>query len=187
MATGRSARIIRGPGRLVVNPSEPLDSSAYPHGGVEVGRANMVILKPLAQSYAVEHEDTGEIGDIIGAGQRWVLTLFLRGWDDEAVETLLSRGYSVGEQTQHAVFSVPGSHQAGTSELTHAVSLLFVPNDLVNVPALLCYRAVPDWQDGTEIAFRRGAEVGMPLAFECVRDDDGRILQIGRLHDLEAP
>lgn len=187
MAAGRSVRIIRGPGRIVVNPVEPLATSTYPHGGVEIGRANMVILRPLGQSYAVEHEDTGEVGDIIEAGQRWVLTMFLRGWDDEAVAALLSRGHSVGEQTQHAVFSVPGSHQAGTSEIQHAVSLLFVPDDLVNVPALMCYRAVPDWQDGAELAFRRGAEVGIPMAFECVRDDSGRILQIGRLHDLVDP
>lgn len=186
MATGRSARIIRGPGRVVVNPTEPLATSAYPHGGVEVGRANMVVLKPLGQSYAVQHEDTGEIGDIIEAGQRWVLSMFMRGWDDDAVRTLLSRGYTMGEQTQHATFSVPGNHQAGTSEITHAVTLLFVPNDLVNVPAMICYRAVPDWQDGAEIAFRRGAEVGLPLSFECIRDDDGRILSIGMLHDLEV-
>lgn len=186
MAEARSARILRAPCRVLVGPFDPLDESVYPHGGREIGSANMVMLQPLGQSYRVVHEDTGETGDVIESGQRWVASMFLRGWDDDAINLLLSRGATTGENTQHAVFSVPGQHQSGTSEIGHAVSLLFVPNDTVNVPGAICYRAIPDWTDAAEIAFQRGAELGIPLVFELLRDDDGRVLQIGRIRDLEA-
>ena len=49
---------------------------------------------------------------------------------------------------------------------------------------LILYHAIPSWTDGAELAFRRQAEFGIPLSFECLRDSSGRILKMGRMADL---
>jgi hypothetical protein len=61
---------------------------------------------------------------------------------------------------------------------------VFVPDDLIHVPAILIYRGIPDFQDGAEMAFQRGEELGLPMAVECLRDTQNRILEIGRLADM---
>lgn len=182
MSVGRAAKVIRAPGRLVIGPTDLTDP--FPHGGTEVGKVNMVRLQPLDEPYRVVHEGTGMTGDILEDASRWVFSCFLRGWDDDAVRLLLQDGYQEGEQTQHSVFRAPGFQVAGTSALTRAVVVLYVPDDPIHVPAALIYRAVPDWANGAELQFRRSAELGMPLAFECVTDLEGRQLAVGRLADL---
>jgi hypothetical protein len=49
---------------------------------------------------------------------------------------------------------------------------------------VLIYRGVPDWSEGAEFAFQRQEELGIPLAVECIRNSDGKILSVGRLVDL---
>ncbi len=183
MAAGSSARIIRSPGRLVVNPTEAFASGTFPFGGYEIGRANQCQLRPVGQDYAVQFEALGAVGDILEGPNRWVFACFARGWDDDAVRLLLQDGHEEGAETQHAVFKVPGTHQPGTSALPRSVSLAYVPDDTTHGAAVLIYRAVPAF-DGS-IAFARKTELGIPLTFECLLDTQGRILAIGRLADLE--
>jgi len=183
--TGTLSRVIRAPGRIVINPTQDFRSDAFPFGGREIGRANLCSLTPLGQRYLVENEGMGEVGDILQAGNRWVFACFVRGWDDDALELLMANGWDKGDRSQHSVFSAPGSQFAGRSALHRGVVLAFIPDDLINVPAVVLYHAVPDWTDGSEMAFRRGEELGLPLTFECMRDDEGRILKIGRLVDLD--
>lgn len=187
LTVGHVARIIRAPGRIVIGPVEPLRGGTFPYGGTEIGRANLCALQPLGEAYRVENEGLGEVGDILEAGNRWVFSCFLRGWDDRAVELLLQSGFERGAVTQHAVFSVPGTRAAGRSALGRAVVLVYVPDDPIHVPGVLLYRAVPDVSAGADLAFQRGNELGLPLTFECVRDSQGRIVQVGRLADLEIP
>lgn len=182
MSAPRAAKVIRAPGRIVIGPTDL--SAPYPYGGTEVGKASQCRLQPQGNMYRVVHEGTGETGDLLEGGSRWVFACFLRGFDDDAVENLLQDGYQEGEETQHAVFRAPGFQVAGTSALGRAVVLLYVPDDLVHVPAVLLYRAVPDFADGAELALRRSDEFGLPLVMECVRDLQGRMVAVGRLPDL---
>jgi len=186
MTAGAAAKTIRASGRLVVSPTTAFATTAYPYGGTEIGRVNMVQLTPIGSAYRVESEGLGEVTDILEGPIRWVLTCFARGWDDDAVTKFLARGAAAGSDTQHQVYSVPGSYAPGASMLTRGLKVVYVPDDTVNVPALIAYRAVPDWTDGAELAFRRGSELGMPLVFECVRDtaNPGRVLKVGRIEDL---
>lgn len=184
MSTGNSAKVIRAPGRLVVNPTQAFDGGTFPYGGVDVGRVNACALTSDGNSLQVEAEDLGEVVDVLEGNQRWAFACFVRGWDADALRLFQPDGYSVGEVSQHAVFSAPGSARTNSSALGRAVSLVIVPDDPVNVPALLIYRAVPDWTPGSEFAFRRGSELGIPITCQCVRDTSGRYLQIGRLVDL---
>lgn len=183
--TASGGRIIRAPGRIVIDPLDGFAGGSYPYGGSEIGRANLCVLQPLGEPLRVFAEGLGETNEILEPGSRWVWSCFLRGWNDKAVELLLPDGFAEGDVSQHAVFSAPGSQYAGRSALDRARKLLFVPDDPIHVPAVILYRAVPDWSEGAELQFRRGEELGLPLVFECLRDDEGRILQVGRIVDLK--
>lgn len=184
MASGNVARILRVPGRVVINPTTAFLGGTYPYGGTEVGKASQCLLQPLGTSFRVEYESLGEVGDVLEANNRWMFTCFLRGWDDDAVELLLAGGEETGEHTQHRAFHVPGNVQPGASALKRSVSMVYVPEDPETAPAVLIYRGVPDWTEGAEMAFQRGSELGIPLSIECLRDSGCNTLRVGRLVDL---
>jgi len=184
MAAGNVSRIIHGPGRLVVNPSTNLGTTAYPHGGTEIGKTNLCAIQSLGTSFRVEYESLGEAGDILEANNHYVFACFVRSWDDDAVEHFLAGGHEGGVATQHAMFHAPGTKTPGETSLDHSISILFVPDDVIHVPGILIYNGIPEWAEGVEIAFQRGSELGIPLTIDCLRDAYGNILRIGRLADL---
>ena len=182
MAAGNVARIIRAPGNIVVNPTNL--AAAYPYGGTEVGKTNQCALQPMGSSFRVEYEGFREAGDILEGDNRYTFGCFLRGWDDDAVQKLLAGGYEAGSVTQHSVFHEPGNQVPGESALTRSVILLYVPDDLIHVPAVLIYNGVPDWTEGADLAFQRGDELGIPITLDCLRDSNNNMLRVGRFADL---
>lgn len=182
MAAGNVMRTIRAPGRMVVNPTDLRVD--YPYGGTELGLTRAVIVQPLGSPFRVETEGLGEATDVLEGVNRWVVGFFLRGFDDDALSILLSDYTDTGAVTGHAHMKVPNRAQPGASALRRARKLLFVPDDPVHVPAVLVFRGVPDFEDGAQLAFQRQEELGIPIAVECLRDDQSRILEIGRLADL---
>ena len=182
MSIATPSRVLRVPGRLVVAPTDL--SAAFPFGGVAVGNVRTVVLQSLGGNFRVMAEGLGETSNVLEAEHHWVFSCFLRGWDDDAVAQLWGDNYALGAVSQHATVNIPGTAMAGASALGRAKKLLYVPDDPVRAPAVLVYRGVPDWSEGAELAFQRGAELGLPLAVECVRDTSDRILSIGRLADL---
>lgn len=187
MAYGLAARTLRVPGQLVVGPTEEFAGGTFPYGGKPIGRARMCVLRPSGEPLRVPYESTGEIGEILDPGQNWTFACFLRGADDEAIELLLGGNTSPGDRTGHPKIVIPGDRFAGRTALGRSVSIAYVPEDLAHGMAMIVYRAVPLWADAAELEFRRSAEFGIPLTFECLRDSQGRIAQIGRLHDLDLP
>ena len=181
MAAGDAARVIRAPGRIVIGPTNL--STTYPYGGTEVGKSNLCAVLPIGTPFRVECEGLGEASDILEPNNHYVFACFLRGWDNDAVQQLLAGGYNAGATTQHAFFDVP-QNVPGASSIGRAVILLYVPDDLVHTPAVLIYRGIPDWSEGSELSFQRGSDLGIPLAVDCLRDANANMLRIGRLADL---
>lgn len=182
MASGNVARVLRAPGTVYINPTN-LGEDA-PNYGTEIGKTNVVAMQTLGTQFRVWSEGYGEATDILEANHEVVVSMFVRGWDDDAVELLLPDGYELGATSGHATFAIPGSAVPGASALARAVSVLYIPDDVLQVPALLVYRGVPDWTEGAELAFQRGSELGLPISFDCLRDGNDNILRIGRLADL---
>jgi hypothetical protein len=183
MTAGNATRVLRAPGKLVVDPTN-LDFN-YPYGGVEVGKTRLVVLTSHGSSVMVACEGLGgEASDVLERTNSYTFTCFLRGWDDDAVEKFFSTNFAQGAVSGHAVFREPGSRLAGASALLRSVTLLYVPDDAVHNPAALMYRGVPDWNDGAELAFQRKEELGIPLAVDLLRGETGKILEVGRLVDL---
>lgn len=94
MAPGKSSRTIRASGRLVVGPTDL--STAYPYGGTEVGRTQLVVVQSHGEFYRVEGEGIGKATDVLEGSQRHTFSCFLRGWDDDAVDLLLNDGDTLG-------------------------------------------------------------------------------------------
>lgn len=184
MVAGDVSRVIRAPGRVVVNPTDL--STTYPYGGTEIGKTRLCVLQSLGTAFRVESEGLGEATDRLESSNHFVFSCFVRGWDDDAIAKFFSGGFTTGATSGHAVYSEPGTTTPGASALGRSVSLLYVPDDLIHVPALLIYRGVPDWTDGAELAFQRGSELGLPIALDCLRDFNDRILSMGMLADLSV-
>ena len=190
MVAGNASRILRAPGRVVIDPTDL--STAYPYGGTEVGLSNLCVLEQVnSEGFQVKSEALGETTDILEAGTEWAFTLFLRGFDDDAVEQFFPDRYAAGGTSQHATFSVtaasatvPATPEPGSSALGRAVILLYVPDDLIHVPAVLIYRGIPEFPEGAQVAFQRREELGLPVVLKCVRDTNQNTLAVGRLADL---
>ena len=183
MVAGLSQRILRGPGRLIVGPTDLSDADLY--GGTEVGLVKTAALVSLGSSFRIENESLGEATDILNAPKRWAFSCMLRGYDDDAVEKFLTDGtQAAGSVSFHRTFSVPGATVPGASALSRALILLFVPDDVLHVPSLLIYSGVPEWSEGSEMAWQHESELGIPLAVECMRNSSNNTLSIGMLADL---
>jgi hypothetical protein len=182
MAAGNVMRTIRAPGRLVVDPVD--FRTDYPYGGVEIGLSRAVVVQPLGAAFRVEAEGLGEATDVLEGNTRWVVGFFLRGFDDDALTLLMSDYADRGTVTGHTHLRIPNRAIPGASALGRAKRIAYIPDDPINVPAVLIYRGIADFQDGAEMAFQRGEELGLPIAIECMRDLQGRILEIGRLADM---
>lgn len=159
-------------------------ATAYPYGGTEVGKARLCVLQPRGTGFRVMSEGLGEATDVLESSNEYVFSCFLRGWDDDAVAQFFSGGYTAGSTSKHAVWAEPGTTTPGASALGRAVVLLYVPDDVIHVPAVLIYRGVPDWTPGSELALQRGEELGLPVTLECLRDANDNILAVGLLADL---
>lgn len=183
MAAGTASRVIRSPGRVILGPTNLASPPNY--GGTEIGLTRLCVLQPIgSQGFTVRSESLGEPTDILEGSNEFVFSCLCRGMDDDAMALLFPDRYSVGSVSKHAVFSVPGANVPGASALSRAVKLLYVPDDVVNVPSLLIYRGVPDFAEGAEVAFDRREELGFPIAIHCLRDANNLTLKIGRIVDL---
>ena len=183
MASGNVSKVLRAPGRLVVNPINL--SSDFPYGGVEVGKTRLVVLTAFNTAVQIECEGLGnEPSDILERTTRYVMTCFVRAWDNDAVKQFFASNFERGDVTGHAILREPGNRQAGSSALSRAKTIMYVPDDPFSNPAVLIYKGIADWSENAELAFQRQEELGLPIAIECVRDDAGQILDIGRIADL---
>jgi hypothetical protein len=183
MASGNVSRVLRAPGRLVVNPTGL--GVTFPYGGTEVGKTRLVVLTSFNTSIRIECEGLGnEASDVLERTSRYVFSCFVRAWDDDAIEQFFASNFVQGSASGHSLLREPGDRVAGASALERAVKLLYVPDDPISNPAVMIYRGVPDWSENAELAFQRQEELGLPLAVECVRGSSGDILEVGRLADI---
>ena len=176
-------RILRAPARIVLNPNN-LAADA-PFGGVFVGRAREVaMVEQGGTGRRIDAELLGEATDVLEGPNVTSFGCFLRGWNDDAVEQFLADGYTVGSGTGRATYTSPGSRVPGQTAVDRSVTLLVLPDNPDDAPALLLHRFLPFWDQEATLAWSRQSELGIPLAGECLRGANGRIFDIARLADL---
>jgi hypothetical protein len=176
-------RILRAPAQIVVAPSSL--AGAYPFGGTAIGRTREVaFVEQGGPGRRIESELLGEATDVLESANVASFGCFIRGWDDDALELLMSQGYAEGSETLRATYTSPGGRTPGQTAVDRAVVLLIAPENPADAPALLLHRFVPFWDSEATLHWSRQEELGIPLAGECLRGANGRIYDIGRLPDL---
>ena len=179
-----TSRIIRAPGRIIVDPTQAFLGGVFPYGGTELGAVKGVSLASAASARVVMSEGIGAPSDILEANHRWAFSSVVRGWDDDAIEQLFPDAYAEGAISQHASMKAPGSATPGASAMNRARKIVFVPDDPIHAPAVILYSAVAQLAEGSALSFARDEEVGLAIAWECFVDGSARILEVGRLVDL---
>lgn len=177
----RARDIVRATGRVIVNPTSLTE---YPYGGTDIGLSRGMVLRFPNQGAPVFSEGLGGVTDYLEPDDYAILSFFVRGRSDEAARLFFSDNQSAGSVSGHRKLTWPQSSVAGASALSRAVSILFVPDDIHHVPALLCYNAIPDLDSGAEIMFQREEEYGLPVAFHLLRSSAGKVFELGMLSDL---
>lgn len=190
MASSDVSRTLRAPGRIILNPTQDLHGGTFPYGGTEIGRASVCRLTPAGKPFAVNCEATGAPSHMLESDTRYVFACFLHGFDPDVVRLLVHGSQTEGANTRHPLLTIPGTRTPGQTLMDRAATLLYVPDDAVDNPAvarnpaLILYRAVPRWDEGAEVALQRSEELGMPIAFDCLRSDNGVTARMGKLPDL---
>ena len=185
MSAKQAIRSIRAPGRMVVNPTEVFKGGTFPYGGVEVGKTSELAYVPLGTAMNVWYESTGSIGAVLEPSKEMIVTCFMRGWDDDAVEKLFAKNSFIGANSGHAGFEEGGSTTPGEDASPRALKIVYVPEDTLHVPAMMMYAAIPWWiEGGTQVPFQRSETLGIPMAFQCLDNGAGLFVRIARLIDI---
>ena len=182
MGSGGPSRILRVPGRLVVNPTDL--QLSFPYGGYQVGSIRGFALSAVGTPYVIQSEGLGSPTDITEPPEDYRVAFLLRGADDDAIRRLYASNQSEGGVSHHRSFQVPGTAIPGASALGRSVVLLYVPDNPIDAPALICRNAVAMFADGAEVPFQRAEEFVIPTVVYCLRDSSGRVLEMSRLSDI---
>lgn len=177
------SRILRAPARIIINPTDP--TAATPFGGTALGLTReAALVEQGGPGRRIESELLGEATEVLETANVASFGCFIRGWDDDALEHLMSGGYAAGEETSRATYTSPGTRIPGQTAFDRAVTLLLAPENPADAPALLIHRFIPFWDTESTLRWSRQEELGIPLAGECLRGANGRIYDIARMADL---
>lgn len=187
MSAAVASEILHVPGRLIVNPTTLALASAPDFGGTPIGNAAEVVVRIDHRDHLVRAEEFGnEIVEVVEAGEDFVMAMFLRGFDVDAMLTVFENSVK-SSLTGKPVVSYPGSSiPAGSKGSDRAVRLLYAPENTEEHPAVLMYRGIPLLEEAAQIRFGRSLsrEFGTPAIFRGIRDSSNRLYQIALLEDL---
>lgn len=179
------SRILHAPGKLYAGTTNT--TGPAPYGGTPLGKVQQLGFISVGTGVPVPSEGKGGFIDVIEPTNEHLLVFRLRGADDDALRLLFGGNFVAGPVSGHSRFTVPGPATPGDSALGRAVQLTYVPDDPVNVPAVVAYRCVAYVADSEPIPFSRSVEFEIPVAAMLIEDSRGLTADIGRLVDLTIP
>lgn len=164
-------------------------ATAYPHGATALGLVRDVRLRRIEGRQTIVAEEFGvEVVDEVYAGEAWLLSFALRGWDSDAISALWPNT-TLGSSSKFRGVDYPGTTtKPGTTKAASAVKVLFTPDDATNHPAVYLPNAIPELAEDLTISLGRTEEVLIVCGFRALRDGAtaGRAIQIRLLEDLSA-
>ena len=184
MAAPDVRNALRVNGRLCWGPTDL--SGTYPFGGTALGGVLGTALKIRSTSYVIRAEELGgRPVDAIALGEEYTLAVVLAGWDLDAVTTL-ALDSATGATTGRAVLQGrPGvdAKRAGALVSDRKGILYFSP-DADQHPGVLFRNALPMPREDGSIGFNLAEELGTPMLFLAVPDEDGESVYVGLREDL---
>lgn len=184
MSERAALKVIRAPGTLYVGVQPPFTPGLEPFGGVPLGNTQGVYVAQFGTGFTVWAEEFGEPADQLETLRDSALGCFLRSWDDDAIQSVFPNK-SEGSITQHQVISLHGDRQPGESVYDdRKTTMLFMPHNPKDAPAVYAYAAVPLVEESQQLAFAYADDLGIPTLWRFFRDDADKIGEIGRAWDL---
>lgn len=189
MAAPSEIAIVRGPGKIVLNPtSGTFGSASAPYGGVYMGAVRGIEIDYLDEPIPVPLEEFSGPGDMLeGQGLGFIIlsTLF-RSFDSTAIAAIFpntSTGSSSG--TKGVNGTVQGSVRAGHLRSSRVAKILFVPDTIAN-QAVIIYKALPVIVGTSRTAFSILRESALEVAWYSIPDtaSSGRTYQVKPLADM---
>lgn len=189
MAAKDPLTAMRAPGRICLAPTDL--STAYPHGGTDVGLVRDVRLVRRDFRYPIRGEEFGrrvEFVDAVLAGEGYLLTFASRGWNDAAWNAFLPNT-AVGTNGGKRGIQFPNARPAGMLATDQQVALLFSPTEPLAHPAVLFPAAIPLGAEERQFSFGRRPEEELVLlcGFAAIRSNAnaGSAVQVNLLEDLD--
>lgn len=186
MATTDVNRIVQVPGRLAINPSS--FTVPFPGNGTALGAARSILCLPQIVQKEVPLDPYGpEPGEVIYIGSRWKIVAICRGYDPDAIATVFPNVQvaPAGRASSSKAIVHPGTNAPGSKRSGSAVELVFWPDDQLEHPAAVFFRAIPIVDPSTEIWLTRGKQWEFTAAFLAIRRvSDGNAAAVGLLEVL---
>lgn len=179
-------KMLRAAGRLCVNPTDL--STAYPHGGEDLGNVRAIACRPVLKYYRVRAEEFG--GRVVEATRLCrgeVLAVIFRGATNKALEVLYPNSEAGGTTGDRLVYSAlidDDNERDGLRMSAKAVSLCFSPTDRAH-PTVLFQKALPMLEESAELALQTSRDYEHAAVFEAIPlVSGGRPWQLGRWQDI---
>lgn len=188
MGISSPADVLIVPGDLVVGATDLTTDS--PFGGTIIGEVRDKRFRAGARTYAVAAEEWGgQTVEVIYGRQAAILACVLRSWDEDALGAVFPI-YSTGASGRPLIVGQPVAGDATTVRAGRALSTLqgvaltFAPRDLDRHPWIHLYNAVPAVEEASELRLEIDDEVGIPVVWHGLPDDQGRTHAIGMRGDI---
>ena len=186
MAAPAETAIDRGPGNLIITPTDL--SAAAPYGGTYLGAARDIECDFLDDEDLLipGEEFAGQPVDALEMTGCFALYSLMCGFDASAVATIFpntSTGASSGAKVIDG--SAQGTIRSGHLRGGRAVKLLFAPLDSAK-RAVIIYKAMPFVPKGARTRYSILYESAIPVIWIALPDtaNSGRTYKIGKLADL---
>lgn len=188
MSVRSTAKVLRAPGRLSIQPSDADLLGAFPYGGTAMGYSLEVTMRRVTDNFTVLAEEWGGVPvEVIEAGEWWLVGGFFAAWDPDVVATLFPNTRTGALQNSPVVrLQHNGTRRAGHRLSDRAKKLVFTPDDPGRNPAWVIYRGLPLIDASRRLNFERTDELGLGFVFVGIpaatsAQDVG---EIGPLYDL---
>ncbi len=140
-------------------------------GGTILGHVESIRLVPTTRSYQLTMEEYGgEGGDVVEFGHDWVCVALIRGWDQDALNTVFAS--TSGDRVTEPGITI-GSMGSG-----RAVSLVYTPDDSSDEGFTLNV-AIPQIQASHELNFSILSPLTIGVVFTAIRNGSGLTLTMG--------
>lgn len=185
MGAPSQTSVVRGPGLLIVNPTD-LTSPPY-YGGTCLGATRAHEYDLLDDEIVVPAEEwAGAVSEGLEVQRGIAFYAILRSFDADAVAAMFantSTGTSGGKVVNG---SVQGSVRSGHLRSARVKKLLLAPNDATNGEAVIVYKAMPYFLPGDKTRLSILGEINFGTVWHSLPDtaNSGRTHKIGRLSDL---
>lgn len=186
MATANPRNIRRFRGRLAWNPTDL--TTAFPHGGTELGEIRDSIFTFGIQSEEIRAEEWSNVPvEYVYDGSHGALAAVLRSFDDDAISAIFPdtpTGATTGKQIIRGAVSGSGVTLGGKLLSDLSGILAVSPHSPETEEFLVLYNAIPLVDARAQLQYSAGTDVGMAVVFRAAPDASFRQWNIGKRRDL---